>query len=145
MAIWAWRDKGNLPLVEESTQAQTDKHCQWKKTSIPLLRPKQNKMDGQISNTLRSRICHGRPMGVGLQKGGMSVHFKCEMCGKDHHPMTECADFAKPAADVRFTTEGAEFAIDWLLREIIALNPAGEAHYRKVARAPLPPNAKGQR
>lgn len=45
-------------------------------------------------------------------------------------------------ADVRFaTTEGAEFAIDWMLRELIKLNPAGEVHYRKVARAPFASNA----
>lgn len=45
---------------------------------------------------------------------------------------------------VRFISiDAAEFAIDWMLKELIRLNPKAEAHYRKVAHAqtmpPVPP------
>ena len=34
------------------------------------------------------------------------------------------------------TVDGALVAIDWMLAELIRLNPPGEAHYRSVARKP---------
>lgn len=77
-----------------------------------------NRSDGHADQALAV----SRAIAKGWHRNGDTGHVECPGC------------FWR--AERFHSVDGAVVAIDWMLAELIRLNPPGEAHYRTVARKP---------